>query len=258
MATFDQHGNIKETNKFKTPVDYIDFINILASSVAKLSTTNFKAACVAAPGRINRKHGVAIAFGNLPWKNVPLARDVERIANCPTLIDNDANLAGLSEANLLNGYERVLYITISTGIGTGLITKGIIDPEHADSEGGAILLEHKGKNQKWESFASGKAIVATYGKLAGEINDEATWKLISSDIAKGMSNLIAILQPDVIIIGGGVGTHFKKYEKTLQKALKKYETPLTPIPPVKGAKRPEDAVVYGCYELIRQTYGTNS
>jgi glucokinase len=69
-------------------------------------------------------------------------------------------------------------------------------------------------------------------------------------------DLLAIIQPEVVIIGGGVGTHFDKYGKLLETELKKYQTPLVPIPPIRAAQRPEEAVIYGCYELVKETYGS--
>ncbi|MEK7153805.1 MAG: ROK family protein, partial [Patescibacteria group bacterium] len=192
---------------------------------------------------------------NLPWKDVPLQRDARRILGCPVAIENDANLAGLSEAMLLRQYNCVLYVTISTGIGTGIIINQEIDPELADSEGGSIMLEHKGKLQQWEDFASGKAIVKRFGKRATEITDEKTWKIITKDIALGLFDLITFIQPDVVVLGGGVLSAFDRFDDLLIDELKRFETPLTPIPPIRRAQRPEQAVVYGCYDLAKSAYG---
>ncbi|HET7639374.1 MAG TPA: ROK family protein, partial [Ktedonobacteraceae bacterium] len=175
IAVLDQHGVIQEQLKFPTPRTYKQFITELTDNVANLSTKKFTAACVAAPGKIDRESGVALDFGNLPWHDVPLQADVAKIADCPTVVENDANLAGLSEAMLVKEYDRVLYITISTGIGTGIISHQEIDPDFADSEGGRMPLEHHGKIQMWESFASGRAIVARFGKRAEDIHDVRTW-----------------------------------------------------------------------------------
>lgn len=255
VARLDSQGVIKESHKFPTPKVYHEFLKELAITVAKISTSEFKATGVAAPGSIDRQKGIAKDFGNLPWHDVPLQKDLQKLLKCPVVIDNDANLAGLSEAMLIPKYASVLYVTISTGIGTGIITNRTIDPEFADSEGGHIMLEHKGKIATWESFASGKAIVKRYGKRADEINDQKTWKAITHDIALGLYDLIAFIQPDAVVLGGGVLTNFDKFDDLLLKELQKYQTPLTPIPPILKARRPEEAVVYGCYELAKSTYG---
>jgi predicted NBD/HSP70 family sugar kinase len=117
------------------------------------------------------------------------------------------------------------------------------------------MLEHQGVVRSWESFASGQAIVKRFGKRADEITDQKTWKIITHDIALGLYDLIAFIQPDVVVLGGGVLTNFDKFDDLLQKELQAYQTPLTPIPPIRKAQRPEEAVVYGCYELAKSLYG---
>ncbi len=256
VATLDDNGVIQERQKFPTPKDYAEFGKALAEVVDKLSTNNFVACTVAVPGTLDRANGVAISLGNLPWHEVSIQKDVAALLSCPVAIENDANLAGLSEAMLLKEtYSRVLYITISTGIGTGLIANQSIDPGLADSEGGQILLEYKGKTVKWESFASGSAIVRRFGKQAHEITDPATWKIIAHDISLGLIDLIAVIQPEVIVVGGGVGSSFEKLDAPLREALATYATPLVPIPPVIKAGRPEEAVIYGCYDFAKSLYG---
>lgn len=256
LAVFDGHGHIQRTERFPTPEKYEDFLQQFRTVLAGLQVDDFRAAGVAVPGKIDRIHGRGLAFGNLPWRNVPIQADMERLINAPVVIENDANLAGLSEASLLkNEYRKVLYVTISTGIGTGIIVDGIIAPAFADSEGGDIMVEHRGKLQKWERFASGRAIVRRYGQKAADITDPDTWRQIASDLAVGLLDLIAVVQPEVIIIGGGVGTHFQRYRQFLEADLKEYENPLLPIPPLREAARPEEAVIYGCYELAKAHYG---
>lgn len=256
VAVLNNDGVIKESVKFPTAKVYPEFLRELSASIANLTTKDFTAVGLAAPGRIDRKNGIAQSFGNLPWRDIPLKRDVERITGKPVVMDNDANLAGLSEALLIRKYDTVLYVTISTGIGTGVITHQAIDPNFEDSEGGEIILEHKGKLMQWEDFASGRAIVRRFGKRASEINDEKTWKIISHDIAIGLFDLITFIQPDVVVLGGGVGAYYlQKFKSFLLADLKKFETPMTPIPPIFQAQRPEEAVVYGCYDLAKSTYG---
>jgi predicted NBD/HSP70 family sugar kinase len=255
VASLTNEGVVKESFKFPTPKKYTEFLKEISTTVANMSTNTFVSVGVAAPGRIDREAGIAEAFGNLPWEDVPVKNDIKRIVHAPVAIDNDANLAGLSEAMLIKQYAKVLYVTISTGIGTGIITNQEIDPAFADSEGGRIMLEHKGKLQKWEDFASGKAIVKRFGKRASDITDQRTWKIISKDISIGLFDLITFAQPDAVVLGGGVCTHLEKFEGFLKSELEKFETPLTPIPPLFRAQRPEEAVIYGCYDLARSVHG---
>jgi predicted NBD/HSP70 family sugar kinase len=256
VASLTNEGVIAERVRLETPKDYRGFLKQLAESVANLSTKDFVACGVGFPGRLNRAKGIGVDMGNLPWDNVPIQADIKKISGCPVVVDNDANLAGLSEAMLVKDrYRYVLYVTISTGIGTGIIVDQRIDPNFADSEGGNILLEHNNKLERWEHFASGSAIVRRYGKRARDISDAVTWKHIAQDLAVGFFDLIAVVQPQVIIVGGSVGNYLERYKAPLKAALGEHEVPLVPIPPIIKAKRPEDAVLYGCYDLAKSMYG---
>lgn len=255
IAVLNDNREIIEQFKFPTPAEYPQFLIELQTAWNNLQNHDVRAVTIAMPGSIDRERGYVHAFGNLTWRDIPVHADVEKITNSPVLIENDANLAGLSEAlNVYPQYKKSLYLTISTGIGSGIVVNGTIDPAFADSEAGDIMIEHGGILQKWESFASGKAIVAKYGKKASELDDPAAWQAISKDFAVGMLDTIAIVQPDVIILGGGVGSHFQKYGEFLVAELKKYENPMMPIPPIIQAQHPEEAVIYGCYDLAKQTY----
>lgn len=255
VAALTDKGVIKESLKFPTPEDYDEFLKQLRSNVAKFTTKEFRAGAVAAPGEIDRRRGEFLRGGNLKWRDVPVQHDVERITHCPMLIENDANLAGLSEAMLLKSkYDKVLYLTISTGIGGGFIVNQHIDPSMEDIEPGQMMLQRGDRIVKWESFASGKAIFEKYHQKASEIEDPAIWKTVVKDWAIGFIDLLAVTQPEVIILGGGVGHYLPKYHDYLVEELKKYATPMVKVPPIIKARRPEEAVVYGCYDLARSVY----
>jgi len=255
IAVLNDAGIIQETRKFPTPENYHHFALELRHAVAHLEHRDFKAAGIGIPGNVDRDHGVGIRFGNLPWQQVPVLADAEKILNCPAIVENDAKLAALSEAMLLKDkYARVLYITISTGIGVGFVLNGKIDINLNDAGGANMLMEHRGKMMPWEHFASGKAIVERYGKRAEEIHDTSTWKAIVRDLRPGLLELIAITQPEVVVIGGSVGTYFERYGQLLKDELQQYETPLLPMPDLRQASRPEEAVIFGCYDLAKATF----
>lgn len=258
VASLDDSGVIQQEVRFPTPKIYRDFLEKLKETVANLSTNNFVAVGVGAPGKINRKDGVGVAFGNLPWHDVDIMADIQTFVDRPVVVENDANLAGLSEAMLLKEYQKVLYVTVSTGIGTGFIVNQQIEPNVADSEGGHIMLEHDGKLEAWEDFASGRAIVKRFGKQASDIDDAHTWKVIAHDIALGLIDLTALLQPQVIVLGGGVNTHFDKFGEYLKIYLEQYANPLVTTPEIRVAARPEQAVIYGCFDLAKALYGSTA
>jgi predicted NBD/HSP70 family sugar kinase len=257
LAVLNEHGEIRHSVKFPTSQNYDHFLLELRNAYHHLPTQEFKAGAVGIPAvLIDREHGRGKIFGNLAWKNVPIQHDLERIFHCPFVVENDAKLAGLSEAMLLRDkFEKVLYVTVSTGIGYALINSGEIDKNIGDGGGKEILLPHRGKHVPWESYASGHAIVMRYGKRAEDIHDETTWRKISRDLAQGLIELIAIAEPDTIVFGGSVGNFFDRYHHLLKDELQRYHLPLLPLPELRKAERPEEAVVYGCYDIAKQTFG---
>lgn len=256
VGVLDAHGIIVEQKKFPTPQDYDQFVLELAKTLESFTTKWFLAAgCGIPASQLDRDSGVGVAFGNLPWHNVAVAGDIERIAHCPTELENDAKLACLSEATLRPEANKVLYVTISTGIGFAVVENGKIDTVFGDGGGRTMLAAYNGQMVPWESFASGKAIVERFGKKAVEITDDATWKRIAHDLASGFQQLIALTEPDVVVVGGSVGHYFERLKPHLEAELKRFETPLLKMPPLEEAKRPEEAVLYGCYDLVKEVYG---
>jgi predicted NBD/HSP70 family sugar kinase len=255
-AVLDDNGVILERIKFPTPKDYIEFLHELATALAGFEHHEFQAGGLAMPVTVfDRDNGVGISYGNLPWENVPIHSDVEKIVGCPLAVENDAKLGALSEAMLLKDqYRRVLYVTVSTGIGTALVVDGKIDANFGDAGGKSLMFEHHGHVVPWESFASGHAIVDRYKKRAEDIHDDETWQKIVRDLSLGLVELIATLQPEVIVIGGSVGTYFNRYGLLLEAELKRYDMPLIPMPAIVGAQRAEEAVVYGCYDYAKQEF----
>ncbi len=255
VASLDDNGVITEKIRFETSKDYEIQLDLMRDAFNSLQVKEFKAGGAGVPGTLDRKHGRGLWFGNLPWKNVPIMNDLENITSCPMVVENDAKMAALSEAMLLkHDYDRVLYLTVSTGIGMAFVSDRTICPDFGDAGGRTMLAEHEGKMVPWESFVSGRAIVERFGKIAQDLDDPKAWKIICKDLALGMIELIAIFQPEVVVIGGSVGTHFDKYSTELTKQLKTYETPLLVIPPIRKAGRPEEAVLFGCYDLAKQVF----
>lgn len=255
LALFSPSGRMIESKRFETPQNYDDFLTTLTDNYQILQHDTHKVdmCAVGAPGRIDRNAGKVLALGNRDWINAPLARDIEKICDAPVRLENDANLAGLSEGKLISrGHKKILYVTVSTGIGGSIIKDGVIDHDYADMEIGHMVFEHDGKIQLWEEFASGRAIVNKYGKKASELDDPSAWYEISRNLALGLTNACAALTPDVIIFGGGVGTHFHKFADLVHEAMTLYSSRMVTVPALRQAIRAEEAVIYGCYELAAQ------
>lgn len=248
IAAFDRNGTIGQTIRFPTPASQDQYVTLLRETLQKnYGDKSVAAIVVALPGII--KDGVAIWCNNLGWKDFDAQKALSGVlGKTPVLIENDANLAGLAETRALDPMPiSSLYVTISTGIGTGIITSGRIDPGLRYSEGGRTLVEFDGMIREWESFASGKAIYATYGKFARDITSKRHWNQIADRISRGFLAVIPIIQPDIIIIGGSIGTYFKRYGHQLEAILQEKLPPHIPCPRLIQAKHPEEAVIYGCY-----------
>jgi glucokinase len=248
IAAFGQDGKIGETIKFPTPVDQNEYVTLLTATLQKNYTDKpVEAIVIALPGIV--KDGVAIWCNNLGWKDFDAQSAFSGVlGKTPVLIENDANLAGLAETRILDPMPiSSLYVTISTGIGTGIITNGKIDPGLRYSEGGRTLVEFEGQVREWETFASGKAITVAYSKFARDITSDRTWNQIADRISRGFLALVPVLQPDIIIIGGSIGTYFDKYGPKLEAILKEKLPPHIVCPHFAPAKHPEEAVIYGCY-----------
>ena len=215
LAVFSEDGKLLYEQKIATNHKYDRFLADLRSA---LETDDFKslkisAVCCALPGRLDRVNGIGLRFGNLGWEKVPIRKDLQKIfRGIEIFIENDAKLAGLYEARLLlKKYKKVVYLTISTGIGIGIIVDGKIDPALADAEIGNMVVEHEGKLRRLEDFASGKALVERYGKRAEQLDNPFAWKSFARDLAVGFEAAAAAYQPEVIVVGGGVGDYFEKF-----------------------------------------------
>ncbi len=250
VSSFGHDGKMGESIKFPTPGDPEEYVRTLKQVVReRYGDKKVDVIVLAMPSAIDK--GVAVWAPNMGkgWFNVPIQRMLkDLLPGVPLLIENDVKLAGLSEARLMKPIPTcVMYITVSTGIGTGVITNGFIDPGLRRSEAGHIFIEYDGKLRNWESFASGRAIVKTYKKFARDIHNKRTWRQIADRISRGLLVIIPIIRPDVIVFGGSVGTYYDRYGEFLESYLRERLPPHIPCPKLIQARHPEEAVVYGCY-----------
>jgi glucokinase len=169
------------------------------------------------------------------WKGENPVRDLERTFQASVAIENDADAAALGEASWGAGKNRarLIYVTIGTGIGVGVILDGKIYRGVAQShpEIGHQLLDPSGPecwcgfHGCWESLAAGPAMVTwiqkhappDYPQLAGlsakqicELaREKDSWAMRAVEnegryLGYGMANLVTIFVPDVIVLGGSV------------------------------------------------------
>lgn len=248
VAAFRPDGTVAQSVKFPTPPDLSDYITKLTSTILSVAGADpIEAISIAMPGTV-RDHIVLWCF-NLKWRNVDMpALLADAFPGTDIYVENDANLAGLGETRMRTPMPvSSLYVTFSTGIGTGVTTNGAVNPGFAQSEGGHAIVEYKGKMHIWEQIASGKAVYQTFGKYAREIDDDDTWHDIADRMSRGLQVLIPFMQPDMIIIGGSMGTYFSQYGEYLRDLLKARLHAEISFPLIVAANHPEEAVIYGCY-----------
>lgn len=216
-------------------------------------TTAVKGIAVGAPGPVDPWKGVVYEPPNLPgWDNIPLKSLMEAKFSLPTLVANDANLAAVGEHRFGagRGFSDVIYVTVSTGIGGGIIAGNRLLLGHGGYAGeiGHMVIDMDGpicgcgQAGCLEALASGTAIgrrarevVATSTETglrrwapaeltakqvvelayqgdaaAGEILKEAAVAL-----GVGMVNLAHLFNPRRIIIGGGVSNAGPRWWDTI-------------------------------------------
>lgn len=196
------------------------------------------------PGQIDYKNGIVRLAPNIPgWVNVPIAQEIEKEFGITTRVDNDVKCATLGELKFGagKGSENLVCITVGTGIGSGIVINGklVRGASNAAGEIGHIKLEMHSTNicgcgdtGCFEAMASGPEIVAIAqdyirggkstkfremangGEITPYIVSEAAkqgdavakriFTIMGERLGIGLASVVNLLNPEKIIIGGGV------------------------------------------------------
>ncbi len=214
------------------------------SASEKANKEDFLGVGVGAPGPLDRERGMVVVAPNLGWRDFPLRDSISDRLDLPVAIDNDANCATIGEwwKGAAQGAKNVVGITIGTGIGGGIIMNGVLYHGASDVAGeiGHTTIDSTGRYCRCgnygclEAYASGPAIALRarealerdevsmlrrmvdghLGELtaatiyaAANAGDALALEVVR-DTAKflgtGIGNLLNILNPDVVVITGGV------------------------------------------------------
>lgn len=240
---------------------------------------------VCTAGFLDYHSGLVHQSPNLEWHEpVPLARMLEEKIGCPVLIENDTNAAVLGEVHFgaARGHSNAIYITLSTGIGGGLYLNGRL---YRGTDGFAGEIGHtkafgKGRPCKCggsdclETWASGSALARSAGEIWDETELEnghitTAWVFEEADrgntiaqsiidhaaanIGLGLSNLVTLLNPSCLVIGGGVAANrndfMEKITHTIRERSIKPAAEITSLKITAAALEPE-AGIWGIYSLI--------
>jgi glucokinase len=195
-------------------------------------------------GPLDRETGVILSSPNLPgWRDVPLRQIIQDALGAPVTLDNDANAAALAEARFGAGrqIQNFIYLTISTGIGGAIVINGQL---YHGSTGNAGEFGHQtlnpngplclcGKRGCLEAYASGTSIarcareaaqsqqtlitqfvdgdldrinadIVSFAARKGDQVALELWEQAGCHLGHGIANAINIINPERVILGGGV------------------------------------------------------
>ncbi|HEY7694419.1 MAG TPA: ROK family protein [Gaiellaceae bacterium] len=152
------------------------------------------------------------------WASTDVAGTIGRELGVPVAFDTDVDVAALGEHRwgAARGLHTFCYVTVGTGIGGGAIVGGRIVHGLLHPEFGHMRIPHdlvadpfSGScpyhGDCWEGLAAGPALEARWGRPAEELADEAAaWRLEARYVALGLVNVVSVLSPERIVLGGGV------------------------------------------------------
>jgi glucokinase len=196
-------------------------------------------------GLVDVRSGVLLSAPNLVWRNLSVSEGLGMKFELPVTVDNDATAAAWAESRLgaSRGYEDSLFVGVGTGIGGGIVAGGaLLRGAHGlAGEIGHIIVEPGGplcgcgNRGCWEQVAGGSAIAragrravtdepgSTIARLAGGDPRRATGELVTEAardgdaaalvivttvarrIGEGIAGLVNVLDPEIVVVGGGVG-----------------------------------------------------
>ena len=220
---------------------------------------------IVSPGPVDPRRGIVVNPVNLPcWRNFPLVEEIKKSYGLTTILDNDANAAALAEAiwGAGAGCESVFYVTIGTGIGTGLVLDGHIyhGRTGAAVEGGHVSIDYRGeqcgcgKRGCIEVLAAGPAVAKRARKRLEAVSKEGAKlrSLVGGNVASvtpemvaqawrdgdalaaaileetadllavWLGNMIDLLEPDVIVVGGGMSEVIFRWSARLLEQIPKW------------------------------------
>ena len=236
-------GDVIEQARFAMDGGPADLSKAAIDAARLVWSESVEAVGVGVAGMVEWPSGVFLWGPHLAGANVPLRTDVEAAFDVPVVVDNDANAAAWGELQMgaASGYRDVLLVTLGTGIGGALVIDGSVyrgtsfagEIGHMLYEQGGVQCDC-GKRGCWETVASGPALIrlarasiaqnpdSTFAHRvpmdgvsgedvtgAADAGDETARALVAQvgvEFGRGLCSLIAILDPEVVVVGGGLGS----------------------------------------------------
>ncbi|MFE1243039.1 ROK family protein [Fictibacillus sp. NPDC058756] len=227
------------------------------------------------PGLVDTRTGTVLKAPSLKWNRYPLGEKLRGILGIPVFVRNDVNtgLLGEVEKGSLQNVKHALYLMIGTSIGAGLLINGEVyaGSQFSAGEVGYMVTDNDVFNSGFtparpgygylSTQAGGFGIAHKYERETGrsvttkqlfklaEEGDQAARNIIDDAVRHltvAIINASAILNPEVILLGGGVGSELAPYLSKIDENLEKY----VPVKPeLRISTMQNRSVLYGAYAL---------
>lgn len=206
-----------------------------------------EAVCISSAGIVNSEEGCILEANDdlIPgYTGIKIADRVKEKFGLPCFVENDVNCAAMAEyyAGAAKGYHSMLMLTIGTGIGGAFITSGKLLKGHTYSacEVGYMNMEEG----TFEEIAATSALVARTAKRLCKTADEISGKWIFEQaqdgnevcieeidrmcdiLAKGISNICYVLNPEIVLLGGGISAQTDWLKPRIEMRMEKYLIPV--------------------------------
>jgi glucokinase len=227
-AIVEADGSVHERRAQPTPQDMSCPDALLALTAEVRASRRVSHAVIGLPGVVSYRDGCLHHAPNLPagWAPHLNQAALEEHLGVPVELANDADAAAVGEALFGAGRGRhdVVYLTVSTGIGAGVVLGGrlvagtrslaevghtILDL-HAHQQGRPSTLEDLGSGTALGRFAAAADLPSDGEQVlelvrAGDRQARRVWDGVVDAVAAGVHNLIHLFAPDVVVLGGGLG-----------------------------------------------------
>ncbi len=263
VAIVDENYQVINKNKCHTDKNK----DIAFTIYTEFKKMNFKHSLegivVGVAGSIDFKNNIIRDLPNLKIKEYDLHTALYKLFKIPIKIINDASLAALGEYLAYKEEKVFQYITLSSGIGGGLIYQGkLFEGNNGfEQEIGRILVN----GEKFETLCSANALknrllkenideeYASSSLLSKKENYQKVVSAWLDDLSVGISSIIKVINPSVIVFGGGLGVYLDYFKNGLLQRLEK-ELPMDVISDLKleKAKYGDDSALIGGAYLIFQ------
>lgn len=255
-----EKGQYRDKKDFPTE-EFPETLQKIKESVGSFDGKS-KAVGVSVAGPFNFQSNTLHNPPNLPesWKDKVLPEIFSKELSIPTFVAHDASVAALGEAvhGAGKGKNPVLYYTVSTGIGSGLVVNGKIYHGAYNPEAGHQILAKDGEPCRCgqlgdlEALASGEALEKKAGKKPADVEGSSLWNEAMEWVAVGLTNSILHFSPEIVVIGGGMTKHGDVFFKPVTEALAKY-LKFVPSVPVVPAGLGQESGLIGAIELAEQS-----